>query len=102
MSNQQERVNPAEPIPARGTGSESGINDEFTAPANVQDPEEGKAGEVQTPAHAGELIVENRQPMMPESNQPEYRNNQNENLGGFSGNNQGEQAQQYTQAQDRE
>ena len=102
MSNRQERADTAEPIPARGPGPESGINDEFTAPANVQNPEEGKAGEVQNPEHAGEQTGENRQPPMPEANQPEYRDNQNENMGGFSGNNPGAQAQQYTQAQERE
>ena len=102
MLNQQERADLAEPIPARRPGPESGMNDEFTAPVNVQNPEEGKAGEVQNPEHVGEQTVQNRQPMMHEANQPEYRDNQNENIGGFSGNNPGEQAQQYTQAQERE
>ena len=56
----------------------------------MQNPEEGKVVEELNPDQAGEQIIENRQPRIPDSKQPECRDNQNEYARGFRGNMAGE------------
>ena len=97
MSEQQDSANPVGPDQARELEVGGGVRDEFTAPVHVQNPEEARANEEENAAHAREQIVERGQPGLPESKQPECRQNMNENMG-LDGSNMQEQGQRYTQA----
>ena len=76
MAEQPEGAIPAGPSQARELEARGAVRDEFEAPVNGQNPQEGRENEEQSAARAREQVVEREQPAIPESKQPECQQNQ--------------------------